>query len=135
MTSLKYILIPMAVIILSQTLKFIIYFIRSGKIDIIRFLDGMGGMPSSHSSFVASITTLIYLNYGLFSPLFAICLVFSLVTIYDAMGIRYESGKQAQVLNKITKGNLKESLGHKPIEVLVGVIFGIVMAVIFDMVI
>ena len=92
-------------------------------------------MPSSHSSFVTSITTLIYLNYGLFSPLFAICLVFSLVTIYDAMGIRYESGKQAQVLNKITKGNLKESLGHKPIEVLVGVIFGIVMAVIFDMVI
>ena len=135
MTSLKYILIPMAVIILSQTLKFIIYFIRSAKIDIIRFLDGMGGMPSSHSSFVTSITTLIYLNYGLFSPLFAICLVFSLVTIYDAMGIRYESGKQAQVLNKITKGNLKESLGHKPIEVLVGVIFGIVMAVIFDMVI
>ena len=51
------------------------------------------------------------------------------------MGIRYESGKQAQVLNKITKGNLKERLGHKPIEVLVGVIFGIVMAVIFDMVI
>ena len=125
MTSLKYIIFPIITAILSQTIKVIIETIKSKKLDIVRFFDGMGGMPSTHSALATSITTLIYLDYGVISPLFSITLIFSLIVIYDSMGIRYESGNQARILNKAFGTNLKERLGHRPIETLVGVIFGI----------
>ena len=125
MTSLKYIIFPIITAILSQTIKVIIETINSKKLDIVRFFDGMGGMPSTHSALATSITTLIYLDYGVTSPLFSITLIFSLIVIYDSMGIRYESGNQARILNKAFGTNLKERLGHRPIETLVGVIFGI----------
>lgn len=125
MTSLKYIIFPIITAILSQTIKVIIETIKSKKLDIVRFFDGMGGIPSTHSALVTSITTLIYLDYGVTSPLFSITLIFSLIVIYDSMGIRYESGNQARILNKAFGTNLKERLGHRPIETLVGVIFGI----------
>lgn len=125
MTSLKYIIFPIITAILSQTIKVIIETIKSKKLDIVRFFDGMGGMPSTHSALATSITTLIYLDYGVTSPLFSITLIFSLIVIYDSMGIRYESGNQARILNKVFGTNLKERLGHRPIETLVGVIFGI----------
>ena len=125
MTSLKYIIFPIITAILPQTIKVIIETIKSKKLDIVRFFDGMGGMPSTHSALATSITTLIYLDYGVTSPLFSITLIFSLIVIYDSMGIRYESGNQARILNKAFGTNLKERLGHRPIETLVGVIFGI----------
>ena len=125
MTSLKYIIFPIITAILSQTIKVIIETIKSKKLDIVRFFDGMGGMPSTHSALATSITTLIYLDYGVTSPLFSITLILSLIVIYDSMGIRYESGNQARILNKAFGTNLKERLGHRPIETLVGVIFGI----------
>lgn len=124
MKDLKYIVIPIIVIIISQSIKFVWEGIKKKKFDFFRLLDGMGGMPSSHSAFVTSITTLSFLDMGVSSPLFGICLCFSLVVIYDAMGVRYESGEQAKVINKIAKVNLKEKLGHKPEEVLVGVLLG-----------
>ena len=91
----------------------------------LKFFEGMGGMPSTHSALATSITTLIYLDYGVTSPLFSITLIFSLIVIYDSMRTRYESGNQARILNKAFGTNLKERLGHRPIETLVGVIFGI----------
>ncbi len=91
----------------------------------------MGGMPSSHSALVSSLTTLIYLNYGL-SIYFSISFIFSLIVIYDARGIRYESGKQAKVLNSIANTNLRESLGHNSLEVLVGIILGSLLVVILN---
>ena len=102
MNSLKYIIIPFLIAIFSQIVKTIIETIKYKKINISRLFDGMGGMPSTHSSLVASITTLIYLNYGITSSLFSISLIFSLIVIYDSMGIRYESGKQAEVINNFT---------------------------------
>ena len=132
MNSLKYIIIPFFIAILSQIVKTIIETIKYKKINISRLFDGMGGMPSTHSALVASITTLIYLNYGITSPLFSISLIFSLIVIYDSMGIRYESGKQAEVINNTLGTNLKEQLGHKPIETLIGVLFGIVLSIILN---
>lgn len=132
MNSLKYIIIPFFIAILSQLIKTIIETIKYKKINISRFFDGMGGMPSTHSALVASITTLIYLNYGITSSLFSISLIFSLIVIYDSMGIRYESGKQAKTINNILGTNLKEPLGHKPIETLIGVLFGIVLSIILS---
>lgn len=130
---MKYIVIPLLVGIITQCIKFIIETIKTKKIDIIRLFDGMGGMPSTHSALVSSLSTIIYLNYGMESPLTSIAIIFSLIVIYDSMGIRYESGRQAQLLNRLTDSNLKEQLGHKPLETLVGVFLGIVLAILINM--
>ena len=129
---LKYLLIPFLAAVLSQIVKTIIEYIRYKKFDIERFIDGMGGMPSTHSALVASLTTMVYLNYGVDSVIFAITLFFSLITISDAMGVRYESELQAKAINKIANTTLKEKLGHKPVEALVGVLFGIVVTLLLN---
>lgn len=130
---MKYIVIPLLVGIITQCIKFIIETIKTKKIDIIRLFDGMGGMPSTHSALVSSLSTIIYLNYGIESPLTSITIIFSLLVIYDSMGIRYESGRQAQEINRLTGSNLKEQLGHKPLETLVGVFLGIILTILINM--
>lgn len=135
MNRLKYIIIPILVIFLAQICKSIIYFIKNKRVSIDVFVDGMGGMPSAHASCVSSLTCLIYLDYGIYAPIFSIVLIFSLIVMYDAMGIRYESGLHANIINKISNSNLKENIGHRPIEVLVGVIFGIVFSLVLNVII
>lgn len=135
MEEYKYIIIPIVIIILSQFCKVIIEWIKTKRLNIERFIQGMGGMPSSHCAIVASITTIICLNYGFSSTLFAICFVFSLIIITDAMGIRYESEKQAKLLNMVTKSKLKENLGHEPVEALMGILFGIIGTILLNIII
>ena len=129
---MKYIVIPILVGIIVQCIKFIIETIKTKKINIIRLFDGMGGMPSTHSALVSSLSTIIYLNYGIESPLTSITIIFSLLVIYDSMGIRYESGRQAQIVNRLTGSNLKEQLGHKPLETLIGVFLGIILTILIN---
>lgn len=140
MEEYKYILIPLLSIVVAQIIKTIIETISTKRFSLERLFNGAGGMPSTHTTAVISLTTLMYIDYGLNSELFAICLVFSLIVMYDAMGIRYETGKQAEIINILAKKAklkesfvlLKEKIGHKPIEVLGGIITGIVLAVIFN---
>lgn len=129
---MKYIVIPILVGIVVQCIKFIIETIKTKKINIIRLFDGMGGMPSTHSALVSSLSTIIYLNYGIESPLTSVTIIFSLLVIYDSMGIRYESGRQAQIVNRLTGSNLKEQLGHKPLETLIGVFLGIILTILIN---
>ena len=103
-------------------------------------LTGSCGMPSSHTSTVVSLTTAAALQYGLQSPAFAVSFVLASVVMYDATGVRMETGKQAVLLNKILEDNpfnwkpeefqmkLKEYVGHTPLQVLMGAILGIVTA-------
>lgn len=108
---------------------------------------GSGGMPSSHAAFVSTLSTSIGLRYGFRSDLFAIVAVFSLIIIYDAGGVRRAVGEQANVLNKIIRNldlkqlnrsadkeliikDLKELIGHTPIEVLVGTLLSILIALL-----
>lgn len=103
-------------------------------------MTGSGGMPSSHSSFVVSMATAAAIEHGLSSTTFAVCFVLASIVMYDAMGVRRETGKQAVLLNKILEDNpfnwkpeefemkLKEYVGHTPLQVLMGAILGIVMA-------
>lgn len=136
-----YIIVPFTTIVICQIMKFFIEAIITKKFNIYRLINGAGGMPSSHSSFVTSLTSIIGLIEGFDSVYFAICLIFSLVVMYDAMGVRYETGKQAEILNILVKGNkksfkektilLKEKVGHMPIEVFCGCLLGLVMALIF----
>lgn len=143
MEEYKYLLVPVITLLLCQTIKFIIESIINKKLVWGRLFNGTGGMPSSHTSFSTSLTMMIGLNEGFNSPLFAIALVFTFIVSYDAMGLRMESGLQAEAINKIfdeifkdgSMKKLKEKLGHKPQEVLVGLIFGTLSALFFTYII
>ena len=143
MKNYKFLLVPIITLLVCQTLKFTIESVINKKIVWGRLFNGSGGMPSTHTSFSMSLTTMIGLNLGFDNPLFAISLVFTLIVSYDAMGLRMESGKQAEAINKIfdeifkDKGmtKLKEKLGHKPQEVLAGMILGILSAFFFTYVV
>ena len=98
-----------------------------------------GGMPSSHSSSVVAMSTSLGLLEGFDSMYFAMAFCISAVVMYDAAGVRRSAGRQAEVLNKIVhelagekhelkKGRLKELLGHSPIEVLAGALWGIAVS-------
>ena len=105
-------------------------------------MTGSGGMPSSHSSTVISLAIATGISYGVDSTLFAIALIFAIVVMYDATGVRRETGKQAVILNRLLLDNpfswtgkefekkLKEYVGHSPFQVLMGAILGILIAVI-----
>ena len=101
----------------------------------------MGGMPSSHTSFVFSVCLMTGLKAGFDSVSFAVAFTLMAVVIYDAMGVRAETGKQGAVINQIlreflmegkpiTEDKLKELVGHTPLEVLGGLIVGIVVVML-----
>ncbi len=99
-----------------------------------------GGMPSSHSALVTSVTLAIGLQEGFASPLFALAFAISMIVIYDAAGVRRQAGIHAERINEMMKSlfegtgipekELKEVLGHTPFEVITGVILGIVISVV-----
>ena len=105
-------------------------------------MTGSGGMPSSHSSTVVSLAVAIGVSYGVDSTLFALALMFAIVVMYDATGVRRETGKQAVILNRLLLDNpfswtgeefdkkLKEYVGHTPLQVLMGASLGVLMALI-----
>ena len=121
---------------LAQLIK---VFTGEKRIDFSRIFMS-GGMPSSHSSFVTSLSTLVGMNRGFDSVEFAICVVFALIVMYDASGVRRAVGKQAAILNRIVEDlqnrkhieheTLKELVGHTPKEVIFGAILGILVAII-----
>lgn len=143
MKDYQYLLCPIVTLFICQIIKFTIESIRDKKMNFGRLFNGTGGMPSSHTSFSSSVTMLIGYNIGFDSPIFAVAFVFMLITAYDAMGLRFESGKQAEAINllydelgKIRKPRyvfkkLKERLGHKPLEVLVGLLLGTAISLCF----
>jgi acid phosphatase family membrane protein YuiD len=98
-----------------------------------------GGMPSSHTSLVVGLATSVALTEGLGSPLFVLCLAFALIVMYDAAGVRRHAGKQAEVLNAlvedyfqghpVSEQELKEVLGHTPLQVAMGALLGVVTAI------
>lgn len=100
-----------------------------------------GGLPSSHSALVTALTTSIALKSGLDSDLFILSFCFLMVTIRDAAGVRQSSGLQAQKINQMgsvldEKGilkysKIKEVMGHKPIEVFLGCLLGLSIALCF----
>lgn len=125
----------------AQVMKTVIYAIINKKIDISR-LFGDGGMPSGHSATVSSLAAIAALTYGLASFEFAVSAVFAIVVCHDAMGVRLETGKQAETINRIVKAfnsfnaeklpyeKLKEFVGHTPIQVIAGIGVGICNALV-----
>ncbi|MBR6400098.1 MAG: divergent PAP2 family protein [Firmicutes bacterium] len=126
---------------IAQLIKIIIDLVRSKTIDW-RLITSSGGMPSSHSSFVTSLATSVGLARGFDSADFAITFVLCMVVMYDAAGVRRAAGKQAAVINDIAEimenygfrmdENLKELLGHTPVEVTAGAVLGIGLSIIMN---
>ena len=119
-----------------QVGKIFTYRFTHGKWRLRALLDS-GGMPSSHSSLCVGVTTSVALQHGFRSSAFALGLAFSLIVMYDAAGVRRHAGKQAEVLNKLLSSaqdldlgteQLKEVLGHTPLQVVMGCLLGIVTA-------
>lgn len=120
---------------ISQLMK-VIRGIRQEKRFNFRWLFDTGGMPSSHSATVSSLATVTGLYYGFYTIIFLIVVIFTIITMFDAAGVRRSVGKQAAVLNKmideggIQEQRLKEFLGHTPVEVFAGAFLGIVIAMV-----
>jgi len=128
----------------AQFSKMIIYLIVNREFRFERFL-GNGGMPSSHSATVCALATSTGLYYGFSGFEFPMVAFFAIIVMNDAMGVRLETGKQAKVINDMLKmfkempqwdpehanEHLKEFVGHTPIQIFVGAVLGIVIAVVY----
>lgn len=125
----------------AQVLKTIIHMCFT-KQFVAERLVGSGGMPSSHSATVCALTTAAAFEYGAGSFEFTISLILAIIVMYDAMGVRRETGIQAKLLNDILETfaqmgrselsayeKLKEFVGHTPLQVLAGAILGILISV------
>lgn len=125
--------------VIAQVLKTILYALLNREFLAERLVGG-GGMPSSHSATVCALSTATAMKFGPSSFEFAMAAVFSLVVMYDAIGVRQEAGKQAKVLNDMVEiflhmgkdvdieKQLKEFIGHTPLQVLAGAFLGILTA-------
>ncbi len=124
--------------LVAQVLKTIIYLIINKRFVAERMVGG-GGMPSSHSATVCALATAAGMRYGGGSFEFAVAAMFAIVVMYDAMGVRRETGIQAKVLNEMmelltnmgkemsAEDKLKELVGHTPLQVLMGALLGIII--------
>ena len=137
-------------IFFAQFVKIPIHYLVTKKIDW-KLFTSTGGMPSSHSAAVTSLCTAIAFETGLDSPLFAVATIFAVIVMFDATGVRFQAGQQAIIINQLridfqlfvdqTKGwahkkneekmkELKTLLGHKPMEVFMGALTGILISII-----
>lgn len=126
--------------LVAQIIKIFTGMYTQGSISLRKLLFSNGGMPSSHVASVVSLTTAALILHGVGSSLFAICAILSVIVMNDASGVRYETGKQAVLLNKIAKElfshdsehknhALKELVGHTPLQVFMGFLLGIGVAI------
>lgn len=130
--------------LLAQFFKIPIGYLLDRKLNFKRIFE-TGGMPSSHSAFIVSLTVGIARINGVHSSIFALSFVMACIIMYDAMGIRRAAGQHAKLLNIIMSSDnqnenkkfglpqikLKELLGHTPFEVLGGALLGLIIGFLF----
>ena len=125
----------------AQIIKIFTGAFQNKKMSLKSLLFSSGGMPSSHAAAVVSLSVAAGLSQGFGSPVFAACGVFAMIVMIDASGVRYETGKQSQIINKIASEvfsgdmdmlntGLKELVGHTPFQVFMGFLLGIGIAVV-----
>ncbi|MCI8301968.1 MAG: divergent PAP2 family protein [Oscillospiraceae bacterium] len=120
---------------LAQLIKVMLDLVLLGRLDVRRFFSS-GGMPSSHSALVVACTAAIGKLTGVQGPLFALAVILSAVVMYDACNVRRSAGDTARLVNKLLEhmeqltaedlaDNLKEVMGHTPLQVLMGALLGL----------
>ena len=131
-----YLITALSAWFFAQLIKTILYAMMNGGLRLER-LFGDGGMPSGHSATVTSLAMFCALMHGTGSHEFALAAILAIIVCHDAMGVRLETGKQAIIINELTKAfealtkedlpevKLKEFVGHTPVQVLAGVCLGI----------
>lgn len=122
--------------LLAQILKIPTEYLRSRKWLWAMFF-AAGGMPSSHTALMVSGTLAVGLYYGFDNPLFGIAVGITMIIAHDAAGVRRQAGKHAERINllfdELLKGHmwsedeLKEIIGHTPLEVVGGIILGLLV--------
>ena len=144
---MEYIVTPIVTLVLCQWVKFAIESVKAKRVKWGRLFNGTGGMPSSHTAFSVSVATIVGLGAGFLTPVFAVAMVFAGIIMYDSMGLRRDAGKQAATINQLIDEifessdvrdgfqHLKEELGHRPLEVVVGLVIGIAAAFFFHFVV
>ena len=132
----RFLITGMSAWFLAQLMKTIIHAIINKKFVLERMV-GDGGMPSGHSATVTSLATISALTFGFGSFQFAVTALLAIIVCHDAMGVRLETGKQAQIINEMIEAfeiwtkkelpeiKLKEFVGHTPIQVITGILIGI----------
>jgi uncharacterized protein len=135
----QVLIISIASWVIAQVLKVIVVLVQEKRLAWNYFITS-GGMPSAHSATVCAMTTGIAMVYGVSSVAFTISLVTAFIVMYDAAGVRQSVGQQSVILNRIVKEihfrspkdkmehDLKEFIGHTPIQVVIGAILGILVA-------
>jgi acid phosphatase family membrane protein YuiD len=125
---------------LAQILKVVVVLLTKRRLDW-RYIWASGGMPSSHSAFVCACAASTGSLYGFSSALFAISTVLAIVVMYDAANVRKAAGEQAKILNYIMDHwnemkpelfgkELKELLGHTPLQVIAGGLLGVLVGLV-----
>ncbi|WP_033541063.1 divergent PAP2 family protein [Planococcus sp. CAU13] len=143
-------MIALFAIIFAQFIKIPIQYAVTKELNWGLFTS-TGGMPSSHSAAVTSLTTAVAYEHGVDSTIFAVSTMFAVITMYDATGVRFQAGQQALTINKLRTDlqlfmdetrdwpnkkeeekieELKTLLGHKPSEVFMGALTGIAISVL-----
>lgn len=128
----------------AQICKFLLEYFMHHELQFER-LSGAGGMPSAHSATVTALAIACARYEGLGSTFFALAVALAAIVIYDAMGVRHEAGEHAKIINQMRKNSaedeaedpdfkeLKEMLGHTPIEVVGGVFTGILVPLLIPL--
>ena len=134
--------------VISQILKFLLGIIVERKASLERLIGG-GGMPSGHSATVVTLAILVGYYYGYSSAIFAVAAIVAIIVMYDATGVRRETGKQAVLIKEfgqffndlaeyfgakereLRTEKLKVLVGHTPLQVLCGAIVGIIVSVVY----
>ncbi len=134
-------IITMIAWILAQLIKVVLGVIREKRFNF-RWFVGTGGMPSSHAAGATALATSCGIQLGFDSVVFALAAVFAMVTMFDAQGVRRETGQQAGILNKILEDiywrgkiepqRLKELIGHTPVQVFIGALIGLLIALFLN---
>ena len=136
----KILIITLLICALAQCLKVLLGIVRERRFNFKWFI-GTGGMPSSHAAGAMALATTCGMHVGFDSVAFALAVVFAIVTMFDAQGVRRSAGQQAAMLNQILddmywKGKIEadrlfELIGHSPLQVIIGGLLGVVLASIF----
>lgn len=123
----------------AQSIKILIALIKTKKFDC-RYYMSTGGMPSAHSASVSALATAIGLGAGWNQPITVLAILFAMITMFDASTVRKAAGEQAKIINeiveqffsqhKVSEAKLKELLGHTRLEVFMGMILGIIVAML-----
>lgn len=118
---------------LGKVLKTIIDWVKEKKISWkVLFYDG--GMPSLHTIAVVSLATGLFLETG-FSALFILSIILALIVMNDALKVRRITGEQSRAINRLAEDKpdfkkLNEHVGHKPLDILVSLVLGIIIPII-----